>query len=162
MKFTLFIILMIFSSSISANKKIDNDSKLTTSDIRGELYFVRPKSCSFDDGGAGEWTLAMLLCKGIMPIQVMSSKLENDMTLEKYVSSQIKGLDAEAGKFNLEAKVTKIKNKLIVGQKSFEFFYNDAPDQLIKSESFKIKGTKYFYFINIIAPVDHWASWKNY
>ncbi len=162
MKFTILVILVVFSFSVNANNNADNNSKLTISYVRGELSFIRPKACSFDDGGSGEWTVAMLLCKGTMPIQIMSSKLNNDITIEKYNSSLIKGLDANASNFRTDVEITKIKSKLIVAQKSFEFVYNDTPDQLFKSESIKIEGKKYFYFINIMAPVADWASWKNY
>ena len=139
-----------------------SNPKLTISKIRGELSFTTPKSCRFDDGGDGEWALGVLECEGIMPIQIMSSKNKNEITIDAYVSSLLQGLKNETVQFNNNAESSSIKNKLIDAQKSFEFAYKDNPKEIWRSESLKIKGKKYFYFINIMAPVEHWASWKNH
>lgn len=163
MKYKLLVLITTISLFIAQNiAAINSNPKLTVTEIRGELSFTFPESCSFDDGGDGEWALSVFKCKGTMPIQIMSSKIENEVSIDTYVITQIEELDAEASKFNTKVESHNIQGGLIDSSKSFEFVYKDRPDEVWESASLKLKGNKYFYLINIIAPVDHQPSWNNY
>lgn len=154
---TIFVVNHLSANTVTST--VHESSKPFS--LRGELEFEIPVSCEFNKGeGAGEWMNANVMCQSSYAVQFLSSKLKNDIDLDKFAEGIRSGYDRSD--FGHSGDPKDIKSTFLgqenVGKIIFTEF-SDKSKETWKTEIYKLKGKSFFYFVWVSGPKDNLRIW---